>query len=117
MVGLEVFAGEVADGAGPPVEVAADGSGFGLAMAFSSAATVAASTAPVGLTPNSVWNSFSASVSAGVQVPSTGPSQNPASLSVCWTAAVEAIASCAAAPPLASGPPAGPRRWPCPRFR
>ena len=43
----------------------ADGCARALAIAFSSAATVAASTVPVGLTPSSVWKSFNASVSAG----------------------------------------------------
>ncbi len=55
-----------------------------------------------GLDTERVWNSFSASVSAGVHSPSTGPSQYPASLSVCWTAEVDATASCAAAPPFAA---------------
>ena len=59
----------------------ADGDGCGrpLAIAFSSAAMVASSTVPVGLTPSSVWNAFRALVSSGVHAPSTGPSQNPAS--------------------------------------
>src|SRR5690349_7203114 len=65
-------------------------------MAFSSAATVAASTVPVAGTPSSVWNDSSAPVKAGVHCPSTGPVQNPASFKVCWTAAVEASACCAA---------------------
>jgi hypothetical protein len=71
------------------------------AIAFWSAAIVAASTVPVGGTPSATWKFFRASVSAGVQVPSTGPVQCPASLSVCWTAAVDAVACWAAAPPLA----------------
>ena len=57
-----------------------DGEAFAdltLAMACSSAVMVAASTAPVGLIPSSVWKDFRASVSAGVQLPSIGPSQNP----------------------------------------
>src|SRR6187431_3354844 len=42
------------------------------AMAFSNAAMVAASTTPVGSTPSSVWKAMRASVSSGVQMPSTG---------------------------------------------
>ena len=75
------------------------------AIAFFTAVTVAASTVPVGLTPSSVWKLLRASVSAGVHSPSTGPSQKPASLSVCCTAAVDATACSAAAPPLAARSP------------
>jgi hypothetical protein len=52
-----------------------DDGGLAVAMACSSAAMVAASTVPVGSTPNAVWNDFSASVKASVHFPSTGPSQ------------------------------------------
>ena len=45
------------------------------AMASSSASNVAVSTSPLGVTPRAVWNAVSASVSSGVQVPSTGPVQ------------------------------------------
>ena len=79
--------------------------GLGLApsaIARSRAAIVAASTAPVGFTPSSVWNAFSASVRAGVHSPSTGPDQKPARLRVCWTAAVVATDCFSAAPPLAA---------------
>ena len=79
-----------------------DGSSCASAIAFSSAAIVAASTAPVGFTPSSVWKSLSASVSSGVHSPSTGPSQNPASFSVCCTAVVATTSSWAVAPPAAA---------------
>ena len=52
-----------------------DDGGLAMAMACSRAAMVAASTVPVGSTPNAVWKDFSASVKAGVHFPSTGPSQ------------------------------------------
>ena len=39
------------------------------------ALSVAASTAPVGGTPRADWKAINASVSSGVQVPSTGPVQ------------------------------------------
>ena len=45
------------------------------AMAFSRAATVAASTVPVTLTPRSFWRASRAEVRASVHMPSTGPSQ------------------------------------------
>ena len=70
-------------------------------IARSRAAIVAASTVPVGFTPSSAWNAFSASVRAGVHSPSTGPVQKPARLRVCCTAAVVAIDCCSAAPPCA----------------
>jgi hypothetical protein len=83
---------------GVGVELAA---AVALAIAWWRAAIVATSTIPVGLTPSSVWKDFRAPVNAGVQFPSTGPVQKPASLRVCCTAAVDASASCAAAPPFA----------------
>src|SRR5436190_14518505 len=55
------------------------------AMACSSAANVAGSTAPVGGTPSAVWKSIKAWVSSGVYTPSIGPVQYPASLSAVWT--------------------------------
>jgi len=66
---------------GALVEVA-DSAVRAVAMDSLSAVTVAASTVQVGLTPSFVWNALRASVRAGVEVPSTGPSQKPASLSV-----------------------------------
>jgi hypothetical protein len=71
-----------------------------VAMACSSAAILAPSAVPVGSAPSLVWNDFSASVKAGVHLQSNGPVQNPASLSVCCSTAVEAVACWAAAPPL-----------------
>jgi hypothetical protein len=51
------------------------GTSVTLVSACWKAASVAASTAPVGSTPSAVWNAFSASVSCGDQVPSIGPVQ------------------------------------------
>ena len=76
----------------------ADGSVCASAIAVSQAARVAASTVPVAGTPSGL-QSCNASVSAGVHTPSTGPSQNPASLSVCCTAAVVATSCWTVAPP------------------
>ncbi len=55
---------------------------------FSKAAMVAASTWPVGLTPNFVCMACKAFVRSSLQTPSIGPSQKPVSLRAVWSAVI-----------------------------
>ncbi len=75
--GAAVGAGATVSGTSVVVAVARS---VTAASATWKAARVAASTSPVGGTPSSVWNAWSAAVSSSVHTPSIGPVQKPVSV-------------------------------------